>query len=371
MKRKTGFFYNERCFWHCTNPHALVLPVGGWVQPTVSEGFAESPETKRRLKNLMDISGLSKQLIMCDAPPVGEDDILRVHSREYLERLKSASQNGGGMVGLAAPVGAGSYEIAQISAGLAMAAVEAVLTGKIDNAYSLSRPPGHHCLPDQGMGFCLLANIAIAIEVAKARYGLGKVAVVDWDVHHGNGTQAIFEQRNDVLTISLHQDRCFPAGYNGLEDRGIGKGEGYNINIPLPAGIGHKTYLQAVDTIVVPALEKFQPELIIVACGFDANAVDPLARMQLHSETFRSMTAKIQNTADFLCNGRLVLVHEGGYSETYVPFCGHSVIEELVKVRTEVEDPMLSLIVQQQPSGLFDAFLEDYVKSLANKFRSS
>jgi acetoin utilization deacetylase AcuC-like enzyme len=274
------------------------------------------------------------------------------------------------MVGLAAPVGPGSYEIAQISAGLAIAAVEAVVTGAIDNAYSLSRPPGHHCLPDQGMGFCLLANIAIAIEVNKARHGLGKVAVVDWDVHHGNGTQKIFEQRNDVLTISLHQDGCFPPGYSGLEERGLGKGEGYNINIPLPAGSGHKAYLQAVDTIVVPALEQFQPELIIIACGFDANAVDPLARMQLHSETFRSMTATIQSTAERLCGGRLVAVHEGGYSETYVPFCGHAVIEELADVKTKVEDPMHSLIAQQQPSGSFDDFLEDYVKNLANQIHS-
>ncbi|WP_312271920.1 class II histone deacetylase [Pseudomonas sp.] len=367
MTRKTAFFFDEQCFWHSAGLHALTLPIGGWVQPPAAAGFAESPETKRRLKNLMDVSGLSSQLQLRSAPAAQEEDLLRVHPIDYLERLKAASNAGTGSVGTMAPVGPGTYEIARLSAGLAMGAVDAVLAGEVDNAYSLSRPPGHHCLPDQAVGFCFLANIAIAIEAAKVHRNLGKVAVVDWDVHHGNGTQAVYEQRSDVLTISLHQDRCFPAGYTGTEERGIDEGEGFNMNIPLPPGSGHATYLQAMDEIVLPALERFEPELIIVACGFDANAVDPLSRMQLHSETYRALTARIRLAAERLCNGRLVLVHEGGYSEAYVPFCGHAVIEELAGVKTNVEDPMLPFIEQQQPSGAFAAFLETHVKDLASQ----
>ena len=226
MTRKTAFFFDELSLWHSAGLHALTLPVGGWVQPPAAAGHAESPETKRRLKSLLDVSGLTRQLHVQSASAASEEDLLRVHTPGYLQRFKALSDAGGGELGPQAPIGPGSYEIAKLSAGLAMAAVDRVLAGESDNAYSLSRPPGHHCLADGAMGFCFLANIAIAIEAAKARRGLGKVAVIDWDVHHGNGTQSIFEARGDVLTVSLHQDGCFPPGYSGEEDRGRGPGLG-------------------------------------------------------------------------------------------------------------------------------------------------
>ena len=365
MTRKTAFFFDELSLWHSAGPHALTLPVGGWVQPPAAAGHAESPETKRRLKSLLDVSGLTRQLHVQSANPASEEDLLRVHTPGYLQRFKALSDAGGGELGPQAPIGPGSYEIAKLSAGLAMAAVDRVLAGESDNAYSLSRPPGHHCLADDAMGFCFLANIAIAIEAAKARRGLGKVAVIDWDVHHGNGTQSIFEARGDVLTISLHQDGCFPPGYSGEEDRGRGPGLGANLNIPLPPGSGHEAYLQAMQRLVIPALERFEPELIIVACGYDANAVDPLARMLLHSDSFRSMTRLLRQTAEHLCQGRLVLVHEGGYSEAYVPFCGLAVIEELVGIRTAVSDPMLEFVQMQQPTAAFLAFQQQWVERQA------
>ncbi len=365
MNRTTAFFFDEMSLWHSASAHALTLPVGGWVQPPAGSGHAESPETKRRMKSLLDVSGLGHHLHMHSAAPASEADLLRVHGHAYLQRFKALSDAGGGDLGPQAPIGPGSYEIARLSAGLTMAAVDAVLKGLADNAYSLSRPPGHHCLADSAMGFCFLANIAIAIEAAKARNGLGKVAVIDWDVHHGNGTQSIFEARADVLTISLHQDGCYPPGYSGEQDRGRGAGLGANINIPLPPGSGHDTYLHAMTRIVVPALERFQPELIIVACGFDANAVDPLARMLLHSESFRLMTRCVRLAADRLCQGRLVLVHEGGYSEAYVPFCGLATLEELSGVRTAVDDPMLALVELQQPKAALLAFQKQWIDQLA------
>ncbi|WP_176707097.1 class II histone deacetylase [Pseudomonas protegens] len=356
MTCKSAFFFDELSLWHSGGPHVLTLPVGGWVQPPAAAGHAESPETKRRLKSLMDVSGLTRQLHLRSAAAATEDDLLRVHSAAYLQRFKALSDAGGGHLGDEAPVGPGSYEIAQLSAGLAIAAVDAVLSGEADNAYSLSRPPGHHCTRDQAMGFCFLANIAIAIEAAKARHGLGKVAVIDWDVHHGNGTQSIFEERADVLTLSLHQDGCFPPGYGGEQDRGRGAGLGCNINIPLLPGSGHDAYLYAMQRIVIPALERFEPELIIVACGYDANAVDPLARMLLHSDSFREMTQCLKDAAERLCRGRLVLVHEGGYSEAYVPFCGLATLEALSGIRTAVADPMLEFVRLQQPKEPFVTF---------------
>lgn len=346
----TAFYFDEHCFWHVAGLHADVLPVGGWVQPPAGSGNAENPETKRRLKNLLDVSGLSQELMLHNAAPATREDILRIHPAHYIDKLKAVSDQGGGDLSFTSSFGPGSYEIAALSAGLAIQAVEDVMKGKVQNAYALSRPPGHHCLPDESMGFCFLANIPIAIEKAKKQFGLQRVAVVDWDVHHGNGTQAIYEDRKDVLSISMHQENCFPPGYSGVEDNGVGEGEGYNINIPLVAGSGHDAYIHAMEAIVTPALERYQPELIIVACGYDANALDPLARMQLHSDSFRQLTTMMKSTAESLCGGRLVFVHEGGYSESYVPFCGLATIEALSGIKTKVEDPMLDFITLQQPS---------------------
>ncbi|AXG42980.1 MULTISPECIES: class II histone deacetylase [Photorhabdus] len=368
MKRKTGFFFDENCFWHSTGMHVMTLPVGGWVQPSSGTAHAESPETKRRLKNLMDVSGLSHSLHLSSASPIDEQTLRKIHPEEYLKQFKRVSDNGGGMLGIEASLGPGSYEIAKLSASLACAAVEAVLSGELDNAYSLSRPPGHHCLPDKPMGFCFLANIPLAIEQAKARFDLKRVAVIDWDVHHGNGTQHIYWDRSDVLTISIHQDGCFPPGYSGEDDIGEGEGTGYNLNIPLLAGAGHNSYIYAMTQIVLPALERFKPELIIVACGYDANAMDPLARMQLHSESFREMTQLVQQAADSLCDGKLVVVHEGGYAESYVPFCGLAVLEQMSGIRTEVKDPMLDSIRLQQPRAEFELFQQQQLDKLKEKF---
>lgn len=366
MDKRTAFFTDEMTFWHCAGNYAFIMPVGGYVQPSSGPGFVESPEIKRRFKNLLDVTKLSQSLAVSSAELASESDLLRIHPKHYLDKYKAISDSGGGELGIHAPVGPGSYEIAKLSAGLAIAAIESVLTGQSKNAYALTRPPGHHCLPDLAMGTCTLANIPIAIETAKARHGVEKIAVIDWDVHHGNGTQTIYEERADVLTISIHQENCFPLGYSGEADRGIGAGAGLNINIPLPAGSGHDAYIQSLSEIVIPALEHFSPDLIVVACGYDANAVDPMARMLLHSDTFRVMTAMISKAADQLCNGKLVFIHEGGYSEAYVPFCGLAVMEQLSGVHTGVVDPLLDWVTQQQPGAEAAAFLTDRVRQLAN-----
>lgn len=365
MTQNTAFYFDEKCLWHTTGQHALTLPIGGWVQPPSAAGHAESPETKRRFKSLMDVSGLSQRLTLRSAPPADETALLRVHGAQYLERFKALSDAGGGELGDHAPFGRGSYEIAKLSAGLALTAMDAVLSGEFKSAYVLSRPPGHHCLPDRSMGFCLLANIPIAIEAAKAKYGVERVAVLDWDVHHGNGTQAIYYERPDVLTISLHQEGCFPPGYSGAEDTGHRAGAGYNLNVPLQPGGGHAEYLYAMQRIVVPALERFRPQLIVVASGFDANAVDPLARMQAHSGTFRAMTAAVMEVARRHAGGKVVMVHEGGYAESYVPFCGHAVVEQLAGVNMGVEDPLLEFITLQQPSAQFHAFQRRLIDEMA------
>lgn len=364
MTATTHFLTDERTFWHSTGVQALFLPIGDWVEPPSGSYGADTPGSKRRLVNLVRAAGFDEHLVLRSAAPATREDLLRVHPASYIDAFKALSDAGGGELELFAPFSKGGFEIAALSAGLAIDAVDAVLSGRARNAYALCRPAGHHCLADQPMGFCLLANIPIAIAAAQVRHGALRVAVVDWDVHHGNGTQTIFYDRADVLTISIHQDRCFPPGYSGFDDRGSGAGLGCNLNIPLPAGSGHETYCAAIEALVVPALRKFAPDLIVVASGLDANAVDPLARQLLHSDTFRTMTERMVALADELCAGRLAVIHEGGYAEAYVPFCGLAVLEALAGKRSAVIDPELDFFAAQQPDARVLEFHRAWIEDM-------
>lgn len=358
----TAFLWEERCFWHHGGHYAGIMPVGGLVQP--GGGLPENPETKRRLLNLVNASGLARDLAMGGAEPASEEDLRRVHPAAYLEEFRRLSEAGGGEIGLRAPFGAGGYGIATLSAGLARAAVIAACEGRAEAAYALCRPPGHHCLPDRPMGFCLLANGAIAVEAALAARVAERVAVLDWDVHHGNGTEAIFLERPEVLTVSLHQEANFPLETGGFAERGRGAGAGANLNIRLPPGTGHRGYLLALERLALPAIRGHRPDLILVACGFDAGITDPLGRMLATAETFRLMTRAVVALARDL-GARLAFVHEGGYSEAYVPFCGHAVLEELSGSAAAAPDPMAATFARRQPGPAFDRFLEGLVDEMA------
>ena len=245
-----------------------------------------------------------------------------------------------------------------------------MLDGKCLNSYALSRPPGHHCTRDWQNGFCLLANIAIAVEAAFAAKKARKIAVLDWDVHHGNGTEAIFYDRADVLTISIHQDRNYPVDTGAFSDRGEGAGAGFNLNLPLPPGTGHKGYLDVMERLIIPQIQSFNPDAIVVACGFDAAAFDPLGRMLAGVDTFRAMTKMLKTLANSICAGRLVLVHEGGYSETYVPFCGHAVVAELAESPIGAPDAFAELLRKRQPDAAFDAMVEAKINEWSQSLTS-
>ena len=334
-KRKTGFVFDELYWWHD--------PGGGSFPTQPSTGF-ENPETKRRFYNLLAATRLLDSLQPIRPRPASEEDLARFHTHEYIELIRHLSAQRGGDAGELTPFAAGAFEIAMLSAGGVMTAVEEVVTGAVDNAYALVRPPGHHAEPNRGRGFCIFANIAVALMYARARLAVNRIAVVDWDVHHGNGTQLAFYENPEVLTVSIHQDNLYPMGSGAISENGSGPGAGSNLNIPMPPGSGVGSYLAAFERVVVPALYSFKPELIVVASGLDANAYDPLGRMMLHSECYRRMTNMMVRGASDLCAGRLVLAHEGGYAETYVPFCGLAIVEELAGLRTEVRDPYLELV---------------------------
>lgn len=337
----TGFVFHELYLWHNTGNLAGPIPFGNPVQPGE---HPENPETKRRLRNLLEVSGLLQQLTPLDPREATDEEILRFHTREHLENIRSLNEYLGVDAGMFTPMGRGSFEIARLSAGGVIVAADAVLDGKVRNAYALVRPPGHHAIKDLAMGFCIFGNAAIAgmhlLQVRK----LDRIAFVDWDVHHGNGTQAAFWEEPRALTISIHQDNCFPPNSGPITDIGEGKGTGFNINIPLPPGSGVGAYETAFDRIVIPALLAYKPDMIIVPSGFDAGAHDPLGRMMLTSEGFRSLTRKLMEAANQVCEDRLVLCHEGGYNAPTVPFFGLAVMEELSGIRTVVEDPFQELL---------------------------
>ena len=213
-----------------------------------------------------------------------------------------------------------------MAAGGAIELFDAVLNGQVDNGYALIRPPGHHAVRETGMGYCIFSNLAVAINAAKKTHGPNiRVVVVDWDVHHGNGTEAIFLDDPNVLTISLHQNRLYPHHTGDVDVVGVGT----NINIPLPPGTGHGGYYYSFDEVVVPAIRKFKPDIVCVASGFDSSVFDPLGRMLITAEGYKTLTRKLMDVADEVCGGKLMMTHEGGYNATYAPFCGLFVLQEL------------------------------------------
>ena len=337
LKMTTGLVFDEHYLWHDTG--------NGWILPTDGTTLQpfehpENPETKRRFVNLLRASGLLDQLVPVAPRSATVDEILRVHDRGYHDRIEAESAVAGGGF---TPFGKGSYEIALLSAGGCMAAADAVLDGVVDNVYALVRPPGHHAIPESGMGFCLFNNAAVVVKHLQETRGVGRVAMVDWDVHHGNGQQAVFYDDPSVLTVSIHQDNFFPPDSGHVTENGASAGIGYNINVPLPPGSGHGAYLAAYERVAIEALRRFKPDFIVAPSGFDCGFFDPLGRMMAQSQTLRTMTAMLKAAADELCDGRLIFTHEGGYSGAYVPFMGLAVLEEMSGVRTAVDDPYLAL----------------------------
>ncbi|SDQ24074.1 class II histone deacetylase [Leucobacter chromiiresistens] len=367
MERRTGYVWHERYAWHDTGTHAGIYPSGGFVQPY--RNF-ESPESKARLAGLVEVSGLLDSLVRIPAREVSAEDLLRVHTAEHVERIREQSEHAGGDAGDGfSPFGRGGYDLARLAAGGTLAAAEAVLDGVVDNAYALVRPPGHHAEPDQGRGYCLFANIPVAIEALRAAGRVRRVAIFDYDVHHGNGAQKIYWDDPDVLTISVHQDRLFPVDSGLVDEQGAGAGAGTNINVPLPAGSGDGAYWSTVDEVARPAITAFAPDLILVSSGFDPSALDPLGRMSVTSEGFRGIAERLLDIADEACDGRIVFSHEGGYSAVHVPFCGVAVLEALSGVRTGVEDPF-ALSIGDSPTRELTDWQTDVIDRSAELARA-
>lgn len=348
---KTGWIWDDRYLLHDGGPSASYLPAEG---PLEADRHIENPETKRRTKALLEYAGLLEQLIPIAPRMAEEAEVLRFHEPAYVELVKELSAGEGGETGEGARMEAGGYELALLAVGGVLAGLDAILDGTVDNAYIIPRPGGHHAERHQGRGFCILANGALgALHALEAR-GLERVAILDWDVHHGNGTQQALYSNPSALTISLHEEGNFPADQGFADERGEGAGEGFNVNVPIPPGSGSGAYELAFESIVMPALRAYRPQLLIVSSGYDPSGIDPLGHMLLTSETFSWMTERAKEIAAECCDGRLLMIHEGGYSEAYVPFCGLAAVEALSGRRTEVEDPFLGYLGAFPTAALAD-----------------
>ena len=303
--------------------------------------FPQHPEHAGRIEAVwqeLRIAGLSDQLLRIAPTPATDEQILAVHTADHLQRLVDVAR-GDRMVRLDPDTYAlpASLEVARLAAGAVVGAVDAVLSARASNAMAIVRPPGHHATADRQMGFCLLNNIAIAARQAQSQPGIEKVLILDYDVHHGNGTNDIFYADPSVMFISIHQYPFYP-GSGSIDEIGTGEGIGHTINIPLPGGHGDTTYLKLFSSVVLPAIERFSPDLMLISAGFDAHWADPLASMQLTLAGYDQLARECIQLAERHCAGRIVFVMEGGYDLTALAQ-GWSNIARALLGQDEIRDP--------------------------------
>lgn len=339
---RTGFVYDEHFLAHDTGVETRVVMRDGAFDLS-PESHPSSVAIIRRIKEFLDGSGLTQQMLPIPARRAAEEELTVYHTRDYIEGILAYAAGGPksgswGDVDEETVLSPGSFEAALYAAGGAMNAVDAVMDGKVRNVYALLRPPGHHAMSNHAMGFCIFNNTVIAAHHARNTYGLERILIVDWDVHHGNGTQDAFYADPGILFLSLHQENWFPKLGGELEQVGTGAGAGYTVNIPLPPGTGDRGYRAAFEQLVVPIGLQFRPQLIIITAGQDANWLDPLAHMMVTTDGFRDMSRLMLDLADKVCDGRLVMLQAGGYSTAYVPYCTIGAIEPLVGVDLGIVD---------------------------------
>ncbi|MBI5199869.1 MAG: histone deacetylase [Nitrospirae bacterium] len=273
------------------------------------------PENPQRLEAIykgIKENEIFEKLLLIEPRIADKEEIALIHDYQYIDEIESyaGSQK---MLDADTYLSERSPEIARLAAGGLLNLVDAVISGRITNGFALIRPPGHHAEKDRAMGFCIYNNIAIGARYAMARYCLERIAIIDWDLHHGNGTQNAFYADPGVLYFSIHQYPHYP-GTGAFSEIGTGKGEGFNINIPLSSGHGDADYCLIFDEIISPVCREFQPQLIMVSAGFDIYFMDPLGGMQVTEKGFGAITSKIISIADDLCAGNLICVLEGGYN---------------------------------------------------------
>jgi acetoin utilization deacetylase AcuC-like enzyme len=290
-----------------TDPAALLHDTG--------PGHPECPQRVTAIIDRIEADGLLGRCVALASRPITDAELFRVHTPDYLRIV--AEDVADGLVVLStgdtAIKGEATLDAARRAAGGLLLAVDAVCTGRVENAFAVVRPPGHHATPSKGMGFCLFNNVALAARHAQTNHGLERVLIVDWDVHHGNGTQETFYEDASVLFFDTHQSPLYP-GSGHADETGRGAGEGFTINCPFPAGAGRREIVGAFRDRLVPAADRFRPQLVLVSAGFDSRVGDPLGRFTLTDADFAELTAIVREIADRHAGGRIVSTLEGGYA---------------------------------------------------------
>jgi len=302
------------------------------------------PESAERLKVIMDElerSGITKSenCEVVSPEPADEKEILLVHRPDYVKLVKEICNHGGGLLDLGDTVASSkSFEAAVYAVGGAKKAIELIAKGEFENAFAFVRPPGHHALPYAACGFCIFNNIAVAAKLLLQNYNLERVLILDVDAHHGNGTQEIFYDTNKVLYVSLHQD---PRGFPGVgfpDEVGKGEGVGYTVNVPFPFRTTDEIYLGAFNEIVVPIIEQYSPQFILMSVGFDAHYTDPVASLSLSANVYVYIFQKMLELAKTYCDRRLVAILEGGYSLNWIGKMASAVVSEMAGLDYRIED---------------------------------
>jgi acetoin utilization deacetylase AcuC-like enzyme len=342
-----------RAFWHddCLDHRP---PAGEFKAPWTGrldhrDPHPDRPERVRNIRSILDAE-LGDVVDWRDAPEATTDQLERVHDPDYLDDLWAAcdraAEEGPYLLLPNTGVSEGTGRAARRAAGGAVAAAEAALeTGPETLSYACVRPSGHHAGPATTDGFCYLNNVAVAAEAVRASGAADRVAILDWDVHHGNGTQTCFYDRDDVLVISLHNDHGSwdPETHpetGAVEERGVGDGEGYTVNAPLPAGVGDEGYADLFDRLVTPVVREYDPDLILCSAGGDAGAIEPLGRNLVTVDGFERIGRAVDRlTQDAAC-GSLAFVQEGGYQVTHLPYAMHATLAGALGTDPDIDDPM-------------------------------
>jgi acetoin utilization deacetylase AcuC-like enzyme len=314
-------------------------------------------ENSRRLveaTSYLKETGIMEKLTCLPPRPASLQELEMIHTPEYTAYVRSKAERGGGWLDPDTVMSPKSYEAALYAVGGLLVAVEEVMKGKLDNAFALVRPPGHHAISDRAMGFCIFNNVAIAAKFALSKFNLDRVLIADFDVHHGNGTQDAFYTDPKVLYFSTHQYPFYP-GSGWMDETGSAEGDGATVNFPMVAGWGDGEYLRAFNEVLVPVARGFQPQLILVSAGFDAHWADQLAMMRVSIKGYAQMVMVLKKLAAELCQGRLVFTLEGGYNLQVVASSTKAVFDVLLD-NSEIDDPLGEVEVRK-PEG-FDEHIE-------------
>jgi len=285
-----------------------------YLEHDMGAGHPESPDRLRAIISRLELNGVLRRLVRIDPAPASDEWITQVHTASYVEALnRRAPTSGRVSLDPDTSMSAGSLAAAYLAAGGALAAADAIVAGSVDHAFCAVRPPGHHAERDRAMGFCLFNNVAIVARYLQRRHAMARVLIVDWDVHHGNGTQHTFDNDPSVLFFSTHQYPFYP-GTGRATETGEGRGAGTTINVPMSAGEGDDTYREVFQKVLMPVADTFQPDFVIVSAGFDAHKDDPLASMGLTEEGYADLTRMVVSIARRHSRGRLLSCLEGGYN---------------------------------------------------------